>query len=218
MQIQENLFHAYVVGGEREHARAHIEKFLTAYKIAQQANSDFFVQEFVAFTVADARALRARLELIPSGDRTISIIYTDFINSEAQNALLKTFEEPIANTHIFLAVPKPEMLLPTLLSRVRILTPLTSNEASIEASEFIQMKLVERMQFIAKLAEKSEDDDASAMVREKAVSFLDGLEQLLANDPQKNQKSLEQILKFKKYLYMSGSSVKMILETIALTI
>jgi hypothetical protein len=213
-----SLYHAYVVGGARADARAHIETLLKSQSIAVQDNPDFFVQEFVAFSVDDARAIRGWQELMPVGERKVSVIYTDFINNEAQNALLKTFEEPIANTHIFLAVPKPELLLPTLLSRVQILTPIASNEASIEASEFVQMNLSQRMQFIAKLAEKSEDDDASAQVREKAVSFLDGLEQLLAKDPQKNQKSLEQILKFKKYLYVSGSSVKMILEAIALAL
>lgn len=217
MQI-EKLFHSYVVGGARAEARAHIEALLKDQSIDTQGNPDFFVQEFTAFAVDDARAIRGWQELMPLGERKISVIYTDFINSEAQNALLKTFEEPIANTHIFLAVPKPELLLPTLLSRVRVLTPISQNETSIDASEFLNMKTSERMQFIAKLAEKSEDDDASALVREKAVSFLDGLEQLLSNDPQKNQKSLEQILKFKKYLYMSGSSVKMILETIALVV
>lgn len=212
------LYHAYVVGGARAVARAHIDALLLEHAIVQQGNPDVFLQEFTAFSVDDARAIRAWQELMPVGERKVAVIYTDFINTEAQNALLKTFEEPIANTHIFLAVPKPETLLPTLLSRVQILTPHFENETSIEASEFLKMKLVDRMQFIAKLAEKSEDDDASAQVREKAVSFLDGLEQLLAKDPQKNQKSLEQILKFKKYLYMSGSSVKMILETIALGI
>ncbi len=211
----ETLFHAYVVGGARADARAHIETLLKSQSIAIQDNPDFFVQEFVAFSVDDARAIRGWQELMPVGERKVSVIYTDFINNEAQNALLKTFEEPIANTHIFLAVPKPELLLPTLLSRVRVLMPMAQNETSIDASEFLNMNISERMQFIAKLAEKSEDDDASAQVREKAVSFLDGLEQLLSKDPQKNQKSLEQILKFKKYLYMSGSSVKMILETIA---
>lgn len=211
------LYHAYVVGGARANARAHIEELLSARNVVLLGNPDFFEQEFVAFSVDDARALRARLELLPSRDRTISIVYTDFINTEAQNALLKTFEEPIKNTHIFLVVPKPEILLPTFLSRVQVLKPVSQSESHIEASEFIQMNLVQRVQFITKLTEKSEDDDAAAQVREKAVSFLDGLEQLLSKDPQKNRKSLEQILKFKKYLYLSGSSVKMILDTLALT-
>ncbi len=221
MQKLENFFHAYVIGGARAMARAHIDALLAEHGISQSANPDFFVSEFVSFSVEDARNVRAWQELMPSGERKVSVIYTDFINAEAQNALLKTFEEPIENTYIFLAIPKPDMLLPTLLSRVRVVMPAedaAGSSAGPEALTFLNMKIGERISFIGKLAEKSEDDDASAQVREKAIAFLDNLEHYLSADPQKNHNKLEQILKFKKYLYMSGSSVKMILETIALSI
>ncbi len=219
--MEHNLYHAYVIGGARADARAHLDELFGLHAIKTAGNPDFFESEHVSFSVDDARALRAWQELMPSGERKVSVVYTDFINTEAQNALLKTFEEPFPNTHIFLIVPKPDILLPTLLSRVRVVQPARSDLAGstiIESSKFLLMKIGERMSFIQKLAEKSEDDDASAQVREKAISFLNDLEFLLAKDKIKNQKKLDKIIRLKKYLQISGASVKMILETIALTI
>ena len=40
------------------------------------------------------------------------------MNTESQNFLLKTLEEPSNNTYIFLTSSKPNLLKPTLLSRL----------------------------------------------------------------------------------------------------
>lgn len=215
-----SLFHAYVVGGARENARTYIETLLSKHGVVLHANPDYLLIERVSFSVEDARAIRSWQELAPLGEKKVLILYTDFITGEAQNALLKTFEEPVADTHIFFAVPNPDILLPTLLSRVQIIVPPVNAgaEDNEEAKKFLKMKIGERMSFIQKLAEKSEDEDASAQVRERAVGFLNDLEFLLAKDIVKNQKKLDELIRLKKYLYMPGSSVKMILETIALTV
>ncbi len=144
------------------------------------------------------------------------IIYTDFITREAENALLKMLEEPVAGTHIIFAIPKPDILLPTLRSRVRIVT---ARNLEVELpSEFTSLSIAERMSYVAKLVEKSDDESAAAEVRERALALLDSLEKELAEDTQKNRSKLESILKFKKYLYTPGASARMILETLALTI
>ena len=41
----------------------------------------------------------------------------DALNAEAQNALLKTLEEPPAASSFVLVTSRPDMLLPTVLSR-----------------------------------------------------------------------------------------------------
>ena len=220
-----NLFHAYVIGGARANARAHIEELLAPYEILRLGNPDFFVTEHTAFTIDDARDLRTWQTLVPAaGARKIRIVYTDFINSEAQNTLLKTLEEPVEGTHIIFAVPKPETLLPTVLSRVRLVMPsVPQSWSDNEIKKFLSMTMAERMVYVAKIAEKGEDDDAAAQVREKAVAFIDNLEKnfsekLLENPTKEWQSKIELILKLKKYLFISGASVRIILETLALTI
>ena len=220
------LFHAYVVSGARANARAHIASLLTSFNIAQTQNADYAVSEHTNFTIDDARSLKSWQNLSPEGERKVHVIYTDFITNEAQNALLKLLEEPTPRTHIIFATPQPDMLLPTLLSRVHVVH--AKNNASTKQKvgvfentsidAFIAMTRAERIALISKIIEKSDSDEASAEVREKAISFIEAIEQLLAQDLLKNHSKIEQLLALKKYLYFSGASVKMILETIALTL
>ena len=218
-----DLFHAYVVGGARANARALISDLLTSHKVPQNAGPDYCVVECVNFTIDDARNLREWQGLSPQGEKKIHLIFADFITHEAQNALLKIFEEPTPATHMIFAVPKPDILLPTLLSRVQVLLPAKTSFskdvfAGSSAPDFLKMSLSERVVFIGKIIEKSDSEEASAEVREKAVAFLETLERHFAERSVQNREQLEMILNFKKYLFMSGASVKMILETIALTI
>lgn len=55
------------------------------------------------------------------GRRVIIIERVDKMNQPAQNALLKTLEEPISGTAFLLLTDSPELLLPTIISRCRAL-------------------------------------------------------------------------------------------------
>ena len=59
---------------------------------------------------------------MPEIGKKIFIIETGFFTREAQNSLLKVFEEePTEGTHFFVFTPSAETLLPTLRSRMVIL-------------------------------------------------------------------------------------------------
>ncbi len=55
------------------------------------------------------------------GRRIVIIERADKMNAPAQNALLKTLEEPLADTVFLLLTDSPELLLPTIVSRCRAL-------------------------------------------------------------------------------------------------
>jgi hypothetical protein len=211
------LFHAYVVGGTRESAREYIAALLapfTAASVGERRET-----EHVSFGIDDARSLRSWQELMPeAGKRNICVVYADFITREAENALLKTLEEPTPGTHVIFAIPKPDVLLPTLLSRVRVVMPSAREGTGLEGKKFLALSRADRLAHVTKLVEKSEDEEAAAEVRERTLGLMDSLEKFLANDMAKNADKLESILKFKKYLYIPGASSRMILETLALTI
>ena len=58
-----------------------------------------------------------------AGRRKIGIIsYADCMNNEAQNAFLKTLEEPPRDTVLILNTPNPASLLPTMISRCHTIT------------------------------------------------------------------------------------------------
>ena len=100
----ENVYHAYFLIGERDivfnDLKSGIEKRL---KIKTSGNPDFWSGDFHNFNIEEARSV---VEM--AGQKSFSetkklfVIKTDFVGVEAQNALLKVFEEPTANTHFFL--------------------------------------------------------------------------------------------------------------------
>jgi DNA polymerase III delta prime subunit len=56
------------------------------------------------------------------GDRSATIFCdVDTMNAFSANAMLKTLEEPPANTYLFLTTSKPEAVLPTIASRCQIM-------------------------------------------------------------------------------------------------
>ena len=92
------------------------------------------------------------------------------MNSNAQNAALKLFEEPKENYHFILQTSEPETLLATIRSRAFIYTPLTLNslemapEAEKEVLETAKRLLVADTNGIIDIAEelaKKKDSEKS---------------------------------------------------------
>jgi DNA polymerase III delta' subunit len=71
--------------------------------------------------IAQVRALGPALALLPveGGARIAIVEQADRLNDDAQNALLKTLEEPPAGVTIVLCADDEDRLLPTIRSRVR---------------------------------------------------------------------------------------------------
>jgi DNA polymerase-3 subunit delta' len=83
-------------------------------------------------TIAQIREVHARLATRPTlgSRRAIVIDPADDLEKPAQNALLKSLEEPPAGTYFLLVAHRPARLLPTIRSRCRTLRfPDASDEA-----------------------------------------------------------------------------------------
>jgi DNA polymerase-3 subunit delta' len=89
--------------------------------------------------VDQIRELQRRLVLAPLESRCRVALLADFelANEEAQNALLKTLEEPSSQVVLLLTAESSEQLLPTILSRCEVLAlkpvPLETIRASLMA-------------------------------------------------------------------------------------
>ncbi len=70
-------------------------------------------------TVEVIRRLYTQLRTIAPKGRVVVIDYAERIAIPAQNAFLKLLEEPIEGTHFILLSHAPELLLPTIRSRVQ---------------------------------------------------------------------------------------------------
>lgn len=101
-------------------------KCLACGKIERHNHPDFFTiapQEGKRWIRIDAiRELQAELSLKPfeSDRRVVVIDGAENMNEAAQNAFLKTLEEPPPGTLIILVAPGVNNLLPTIVSRCRI--------------------------------------------------------------------------------------------------
>lgn len=72
--------------------------------------------------VDDIRELEHYLYLTSEGQRKVGLVYdAERMNDEAQNAFLKTLEEPAARTMLVLLTGQPMALLPTIRSRCQAL-------------------------------------------------------------------------------------------------
>lgn len=85
--------------------------------------------------VESVRELRDRLERLPVEGRARVVVIdpADRLNTEGQNALLKTLEEPGRQTYLLLKTCQPERLLDTVRSRVAELRVLPLPEQELRA-------------------------------------------------------------------------------------
>lgn len=95
------------------------------------------------------------------------------ITPVAQNAFLKTLEEPPPNTIVILSARTDDVFLPTIQSRC-ILIPATSSTSSISPKELEEQKaLFERLRN-AGVGEKIKFTEDTGKSREDAINFVEG--------------------------------------------
>jgi len=224
------LHHAYFIVGDSS-VLLLLNTFLEEQvKIKTRANSDFWHGKFATFTIDNARSLASSQERKAFGEnlevtrdstkghnegKKIFIIETDFITEEAQNALLKVFEEPTAGTHFFIISPQ-DTLLPTLRSRVQIIEFESSQIKKLESESILALTLAERMVKVKEITEGISDEEKT---KQDAITFLNTIEkELYEKGVEKYSKSLAITVAARESLYARGTPIKMVLEHVVLTI
>lgn len=218
---KDNLHHAYLIEGREAELREEIIQFLSDIQNRElvEINTD-------TFKIEDARNLKSlgaeksfSADLPAGAGKRFFLISANSILREAQNALLKLFEEPIPDTHFFLMVPDANALLKTLLSRFYILRSARKSGAGL-ADKFIAMRPAQRIDFIKGLIEEEEESETlTDSARARSLQFINALEGSLHGRAPKNLESaavFEHIFKVREILRMPGSSVKNLLESVAL--
>lgn len=109
-----------ILAKDKSKASAHILNFLKEEGIDP---IDVNLQTFEkAMGIPDVRNIQKSISLKPFRGKTKAVVIQAYenITTEAQNALLKVLEEPPANTLIIISISRKELLLPTILSRCKI--------------------------------------------------------------------------------------------------
>ena len=200
----------HVVSGGPERLQD-VLSFLREEGIETEGNPDMYIRAYKQFGIDEARELRERASLRALGKRRIFVIAVPDLNREAQNALLKTLEEPPGDALFFFVLPSPESLLPTLRSRVQTLQIERGGEARTDAKIFLAATPEKRMDMLKPLLEKGEDEkrDLGAI-----LAFLSSLEEKLEKSPE----GLKAVYRTRKYITDKGALVKPLLEQVALLV
>jgi DNA polymerase-3 subunit delta' len=207
-KLDKNLHHAYCFEGDVDYITDLLLNFLEKdFKI--KGNPDFWMGEYDRFGINDGRKINDFQ--LRKADKKIIVIKTNFITREAQNSLLKMFEEPTANTHFFIIVPSKEILLPTLQSRLNIekIEAPASDEGL--AKKFIEAEQKDRLDMVKELIDEKD--------KMGAINLMNQIEKILAENKEMKVEEIvffERLNKLRGYLNDRAPSMKMILEHLAL--
>lgn len=194
-----------------------LKKFLKSeHNIDHLKNPDFFHESYESLGIDESRRIKDlhSSKGFVADSKRIFIIETKNITHEAQNSLLKMFEEPHEHSHFFIIMPSFESLLPTLRSRLNILNKKENDESTDEAEKFLKLSKKEKVDFVDALAKDISDEKAT---KSDAQRFLNSLETFLYKDGvEKNRVKLKAIIKVKDYMNDRSPSIKQLLEYIAL--
>lgn len=213
-----NLHHGYLLIGEREFIKKSLFDFLESeLKVDTAGNPDFLYFDFNTLSIDEARELASMQERKGFGENTepskkIFVVGTNIITEEAQNALLKVFEEPTPGTHFFILVSQ-NTFLPTFLSRL-VVIKLSNNQ--VESEKITEKSLPERLALVTKMAGDISDEKK---VKQDAINLVNSIERELASHGvEKNSHALKECRFARNALFSRGAMVKMILENLMLQI
>ena len=144
-------------------------------------------------------------------ERRVFVIVTRALPVESQNALLKIFEEPPAQTQFYVVVPQPGMLIDTLQSRMSIAAP--RDALVVESALFATFLKSSYAQRLEQIAGYAKDKDTASM-----QALITGAEYYAHTQRLVQPALLKQVGVLSMMSASPGSSKKMILESLALSL
>jgi hypothetical protein len=209
----DNLHHAYLVIGESRQALSFLENLFIRDEFELSGNPDFIFYSQPILGIDEAREISARAAMKPLGKRKVFLLSPSKLSMEAQNALLKTFEDPFPDTHFFLAVIDEGLIIPTLLSRMQVIRDLPvilSEDGETDllgAENFLSLSVKGKVAFAKKFA------DEEALL----APFLDNLIDLLRKDSN-DLKQIEKVYQVRRFANDRSASSRLIIEHLALVL
>ncbi len=195
--------HAHCIVGDFESAYARIPLE------DRESGPDVLLQNYTQFTIAEARALKYASSQRPvERPNRVFILACTNATLEAQNALLKLFEEPALTSKFYIIVPYEDVLIATVRSRLMIQHAHGGTQnTEVLVREFMESSYNERLLLIG--ARTKEKDDVWC------DTLIEGLERYTKEHP---EFKATELLFVERYIRGSGASKKMLLEHLALSL
>lgn len=191
--------HAVLLLGNKTDHRSFVEETL-GISLSSSSDPDLVVSAYESFGIDEARELKNRAYQKALGrDKQLFILFLDEITREAQNALLKLFEDP-PQARFVLSVPRRELLLPTLYSRLL----LRETQSSAEKTKILKQHIADVLTLIAQKTKAGDTEWIEACTRELEGEVSGDARLLRAVGPG--------VMLLRKYGAQKGASTKMLLE------
>lgn len=208
-RLPTQLHHAYfLIVAERQEGIAQCTNVVAdRLGLSVRGNPDFIVRSYDRMAIDHAHELKSLVSVTPLTVRAC-IISVGVILPDAQQALLKLFEDPPVRTHFFVVSESDSYVLPTLASRFE--TYQIAKDSVLDGVQaFCSLPRIEQLSYVEHVAEEG---------TEATRRFLRALEQLLAKDVVRYRVVLAHIVDAQKFLLLPSANRKHILETITLAL
>ena len=206
--------HANLLIGTPREAELYLNSFCEGLGIKLANNPDFFAFRTDTFGIDESRQLRVLSTRKAITKKKIFFISSLRLTLEAQNALLKTFEDPSPDTVFFIVTREEALIVPTLISRMQVtrLNLVQSGQGSTlsakqEAEKFLSSSIKDRLNFSKKFA----DEERNLSV------FLDDLLLLLRKQEGRGG-FVEKVYNIKRLTRDSNIAPRLVIEHLSLVL
>ena len=245
---KKEFHHAYLFCGNGEVCQKMAEEMAKVILLEDNLKShpDYSHRRFGLFGINDSHDLTSWASKKSFSDKgNVFVLEVFSFNIESSNALLKTLEEPGEKNYFFIITSSLENIIPTLRSRLTIIDISAAKKEPEEdligtGRKFLVALPNKRLEIARKMLVKSDDDNEllseSVVNKQKAVNFLNTLEFLLEKELRQKDldiecplghsmskwkskhTALEELSRSGRFIFDKGSSPKIILEHLALTL
>lgn len=217
-----NLHNLHILEGERDFLIEHVRNFLEKdFNFPISQNQFYFEKKYDIFLIDHAReVISLQSRHTPENEKTIFVISCSSMTPQAQNSLLKTFEEPSLRTHFFLIVPFGAKILDTVKSRAVKIDIDDFSKKEIKKNKktesFLEQGFADRIKTVTKIVKDYKEEKIS---KTDINNFLNNIEkELYERGLKENVDNLKDLQMVRKYLFLNGSSVKVLLEFLAVSL
>ena len=195
-----------IIAKNRELTSSKTSDLLKEYEV-EPIDVNFHTYE-KAMGIEDVRNIQKAILLKPFRGKTKAVVIDAYenITQEAQNALLKILEEPPANTIIIITTTEKELILPTIISRCKIIF-LQEIETKLTEDDILKFGNVLNILENGKSGDKLKIAQDATKDKEIAALWLEQLAIFVKDKLEKDTKN-EKYLNFLKELQKTYKAIK----------
>lgn len=190
----------------------------TTFPQLKPSEINFINQTKESITIETVRNLNQEIQygLAEHESRVCVLLHAELLTLPAQNALLKTLEEPPEQTLLVLASESPMSLLKTIHSRCQLIVEESLKHQVDTASAEKLVNLIENgtVGYLTQLSDQYPKKEAAIVIVKELINFYFQRYALISKDNSNADKSILQLTKVSKYISISQYSLNLLQKNV----